>query len=106
MATKLIRLQDGILVEVEVLENQVEAISGGLAKKVERTFDEIRPVLIKVGDSIVDVWKGLQDSIEIDQTEIEIGFSFEAEGNVYIAKSAIGANILVRLHVKNKNATK
>lgn len=41
MATKLIELEDGTLVEVEVPGNEVQPISGGFADKVGATFDKI-----------------------------------------------------------------
>lgn len=36
MPSKLIELQDGILIEAEVPENEVRPISGGAADKVQR----------------------------------------------------------------------
>ena len=44
MATKLIQLEDGTLVEVEVPGDQVQQISGGFADKVNATFDKIHPL--------------------------------------------------------------
>ncbi len=39
MATKLIELEDGTLVEIEVPGEQVQQISGGYADRVSATFD-------------------------------------------------------------------
>lgn len=43
MATKLIRLEDGTLVEVEVTGDEVQQISGSLADRVDATFSKIKP---------------------------------------------------------------
>ena len=39
MATKLIQLDDDILVEIEVPPEQAQPISGGAADRVNATFD-------------------------------------------------------------------
>lgn len=48
MGTKLIQLDDGILVEVAVLEDRAQPISGWFADKVSATFEKIRPILHSV----------------------------------------------------------
>lgn len=49
MATKLIELGDGLLVEVEADEEAVQQISAGSADRVERALDGARSLLKKVG---------------------------------------------------------
>jgi hypothetical protein len=97
MNTKLIQLEDGSLVEVEVLADQVQPISGGFAQKVDATFDRIQPLLIKTCRPIVAAWTELNQEMCIERAEVEIGLSFESEGNVYIAKSKAGANLKIKL---------
>jgi len=43
----------------------------------------------------------LEKDNQIESAEVELGFSFEAEGNIYLAKVKSGANIVVKLKVKN-----
>ncbi|MFN6518145.1 MAG: CU044_2847 family protein [Nostoc sp. CreGUA01] len=102
MASKLIELEDGILVEVEVPSDRVQPISGGFAEKVDATFDKIRPLLVKTCRPIVAAWKELNQDTNIEQAEVEIGLSFEAEGNLYVTKSKAGANLKVKLVLKPK----
>jgi hypothetical protein len=97
MPTKLIRLDDGVLVEVEVPPDQAQQISGGLAERVSASLDSIRPLLRTAAASITDIWRELTKDARVEQAELEIGLSFEAEGNLYIAKSTAGANLSVRL---------
>jgi Trypsin-co-occurring domain 1 len=103
MATKLIRLDDGTLVEVEVLPEQAQPISGGLADKVNETFDKIRPILVRTCRPISAAWAEISQEMEIEQAEVQIGLSFEGEGNLYVTKSKAGANLVVKLVLKPKS---
>lgn len=103
MATKLIQLDDSTLVEVEVPTDQVQPISSGFADKVDATFEQIRPLLVRTCRPIADAWKELNHEVNIEQAEVEIGLSFEAEGNLYVTKSKAGANLKVKMVFKPKN---
>ena len=100
MPTKLIKLEDDTLVEVEVAPDQVQQISGGLADKVSATFEKIKPILVKTCRPIISAWKEINKELKIEQAEIEIGLSFEGEGNLYVTKSKAGANLTVKLLFK------
>jgi hypothetical protein len=103
MFTKLIRLEDGTLVEVEALPDEVQQISGGsTAKRVESNFKKIAPILKNICRPITETWHELNKEFSIEQTEVEIGMSFEGEGNIYITKSKAGANLKVKLTLKPK----
>ena len=103
MATKLIALQDGILVEVETTTDQAEQISGGMAEKVNSTLDKITPLLIKTCKPVTEAWKELKQDIHVEKMEIELGLSFEGEGNIYITKSKAGASLTIKL-ILNPNS--
>lgn len=100
MSTKLIRLDDGILVEVEVPRDQAQQISGGFADKVNTTIDSIKPILVHTCRPIIAAWKELERDMNIEGAEIELGLSFEGEGNLFVTKSKAGANITVKLIMK------
>lgn len=102
MATKLIQLEDGTLVEIEVPADQAQQISGGFADKVSATFDKIQPILVKTCRPITAAWKEISREIHIEQAEIELGLSFEGEGNLYVTKSKAGANLTVKMVFKHK----
>jgi Trypsin-co-occurring domain 1 len=105
MSTRLIRLHDGTLIEVDVVPGEAQQIAGGsIAKRVESTFDQIKPTIINVCRPIADVWRELNKDVEISQTEVEIGLSFAIEGDVYIAKSKTDANLKVKLIIKPKSS--
>lgn len=102
MATKLIQLDDDILVEVEVPPEQAQPISGGAADRVNGTFDKIRPILVKTCRPIAAAWKEINQDMSIEQAEIQLSFNFEGEGNLYITKSKAAANLTVKLVLKPK----
>lgn len=102
MATKLIRLQDGILVEVEAKEGEVQQVAGGFAEKVETNFSKIKPILLKTCQPVVDALKEVRSEVDLEQVEVEVGLSFEAGGDIYVAKATLGANVLVRMTLRNK----
>jgi hypothetical protein len=102
MASKLIQLEDGTFVEVEVSEEQVQQIAGSFADKVEVTIDKIKPILLKTCQPLIAAVKDLRKDVDLEQVEVEVGLSFDAEGNIYITKAKFGANVLVRMTLKNK----
>ncbi|MEO1395412.1 MAG: CU044_2847 family protein [Cyanobacteria bacterium J06634_5] len=102
MGAKLIELTDGILVEVEASDEKAQQISGGFADRVSTNFDRIKPVLIATCKPIVEAWQELNQELNIEQAEIELGLSFEGEGNLYVTKSKLGANVTIKLSLKPK----
>jgi hypothetical protein len=100
MASRLIELSDDILVEIDVPEAQARQISSSLADKVDSAMDKIQPILISICRPVAEAWKNLSSDFQVEEAEIEIGLSFEAEGNIYITKSKAGANVTVRLKMK------
>ena len=91
MATQLIELDDETLVEIEVPEGQVQQISGGFFKRVNASFANIEPLILKTCRPIATAWKNLREElgqeIAVEQAEVELGLSFQREGNLYITKS-------------------
>jgi hypothetical protein len=100
VATKLIELDNEILIEIEVPPNEAQKISGGLADRVNATLDKIRPILLNTCRPIIAAWNDIGKEIDVDRAEIELGLSFEGEGNLYITKSKAGANLTVKLVLK------
>jgi hypothetical protein len=100
VATKLIRLNDGLLVEAEVPEDQAEPISGGAVDRVNATLDQIEPLLVKACKPIAAAWQQLSEEVQIDYAQIALGVNFTGEGNLYVAKATAGANLTVTLVLK------
>jgi hypothetical protein len=103
MASKLIELEDGTLVEIEVPENEARPISGGATEKLkDATLDKVKPILLKVCRPITEVWKELNQDMNVEQAEVEVGLGFEAEGNLFVTKAKGNANLTVKLTLKPK----
>lgn len=97
MATKLIRLSDGTLVEVDVAPGEAAQIAGGAADKVASSLDQIQPIIAKVCRSLADTWAAVAEQVQIEKAEVEIGVSFEGEGNIFVTKAKAGANLVLTL---------
>jgi len=97
MATRLIRLDDGILVEVIASEDDVQQVSSKQADKVQQSIEQIKPLIIKAAKTVLSAIKDLGKEASIEQVEVELGLGFEGEGNVYIATVKGQANLNVKL---------
>jgi hypothetical protein len=100
VATKLIELADGTLVEAEVAESEARPISGGAADKVAASMEKIEPVLVSVCKPVAQAWKAIGDDLHVESVQIELGLSFEGEGSIFVSKAKAGANLTVTLIVK------
>ncbi|MCG8346309.1 MAG: hypothetical protein MI924_00830 [Chloroflexales bacterium] len=102
MATRLIRLEDGALVEVEAKPNDVQQISSDTAKRVQESIERVKPILVNVCRPVVAAWNELSQEMDIEGAEVELGLSFEAEGGIYIVRGTATANLVVKLTLKPK----
>ncbi len=75
MATKLIQLADGTLVEAEVAESEARPISGGAAERVASSFEKIEPVLVSVCKPVIKAWKAIGDQLQVESMQVELGLS-------------------------------
>ncbi|MGB3512944.1 MAG: CU044_2847 family protein [Microcoleaceae cyanobacterium] len=100
MATRLIKLEDGTLVEAEIPDDQAETISSSTIKKVESTFDKVEPILVNISRPIAEAWKKIDRDMKVEQAEVEVAFNFEGQGNLYITQAKAGANLKVKLVLK------
>lgn len=101
MTNHFIELQDGIRIEVEPNEEQLQRISGG-TNRVDSSIDAIRPLLLKACKPIVSVWQELNQDLSIEEANVEIPLGFEAEGNVFIARGKTNASLTLNLTLKPK----
>ncbi len=102
MSSKLIELEDGLLVEVEVSPDHAKQISGGMPEQVNKAIDTVRPVLLKACRPIVSVWNELNQEMSINNAELELQLGFSAEGSVFLAKTSGSANLKVTLSISPK----
>jgi len=105
MGKKLIGLENGLMMEVEASEDEIQMISGGsdeIVTRVERSMGTVEKMLIQSVDPIVNAYNILNQDVILDSAEVEIGIGFSAEGNVFVAKGSANANLNVKLVLKPK----
>ena len=109
MATQLIQLKNGMLVETETagaaeITRGGQQIAGGVSK-LGVSFDEkVKPLLLQICEPLAEVWQELNQKMRVEQAEVEIGLSFEGEGNLFVTKAKTGANFTVKLTLKPENS--
>lgn len=104
MASKLVKLDDDLLVEINIPGDQVDQIAGSVADRVQSSIEKIEPVLLAIGRPLVSTWEELNKDVELQSAEVELGLSFEGEGNIFITKAKAGANLTVKLIMAPKKA--
>jgi len=62
----------------------------------------VKPLLVNAARPVLEAWHELSADMQVEQAEIELGLSFETEGNVFIARGTAGANMVVKLTLKPK----
>ena len=100
MSEKLIELEDGVFVMVEVSEDEARPISGGAADRVASSFDKIKPILKSACKPVAEVFRELNREMEVDQAEINLGLGFEGEGRLFVVSGKGKANVSVKLTLK------
>ncbi len=99
MATKLIQFNDGTMIEVAASRDEYRELSGASAKSVDGSLSKIEPLLKNICAPLKSAMENLKQNLKVDNLEVEIGFNFEGEGNLYIAKSKAGASLKVKLTI-------
>lgn len=97
--TSFIRLADGTLIEVEAQAGQRQ-INTAQANRVNNQMEIIKPVVTRAATALVESLRELSSEVRLEQAELEFGLSFEAEGNVFITKAKTGANLTIKLTLK------
>jgi hypothetical protein len=100
MASRLIKLEDGTLVEIDRPTAGVEEISGGALESIkDATIDKIEPLLERAVKPVAALYRKAHEGIEVREAEVELGIGFEAEGNLYITRAKGSANLVVKLKI-------
>ena len=104
MSKKLIELDNGLLMEVEIPQSEIEMISGGSdIERVDKSINAVETLLIKSVQPITQAYKALNQDMILEKAEVEIGIGFSAEGNIFVAKGKANANLKVKLVLSPKD---
>lgn len=94
----IIQLEEEILVEIDIDEEEFHQISGGSPiAKVSARFDQVAKTLKKICKPITSTFAEINKEVEMKEAEVELGLSFEGEGNIFITKAKGGANLKVTI---------
>ena len=99
---RIIKLNDGLEVEVEVDEDQAYEISD--KKSVDSSIDKIQSFLTKIIQPISSTYRELDKDMSIESAKVSVGVKIGIEGNFILAKSTAGANIQVEITLRKTDA--
>lgn len=105
----LIELDDGSLVEVQMPEYKAGEVAAGVAQRTSSNFSRVEGLLCTAAEPIAKAAKRISNSENVAITaEVEVGLTFEAEGNVYVTKDKSDANLVVKLsiHVDSSDSSR
>lgn len=99
--SKIVSLQDGTLIEIESEQAGLEECSyDSSRKKLKKSLSDIKPFLVNVAGQFRDTLTAIEKNVNVDSMQVQVGLSFEGEGNVYIVKGKAGASLNVTLTLK------
>ena len=98
---KIVKLNDGLEVEVELDDTQARQIS--LDKKIDTSIDDISGFLSKVIKPISNTYRELNKEINIAETKVTIGVKIGIEGGFILAKSTAEAHIQVEMVMRKSS---
>jgi len=99
MATEHIRLQDGLVVEVEVAASpRAQAISSDAPpREVAAALDSIQGLLKNAVAPVSAVWSELNRDLSIKEAEVSLNLGFSVSGNLFIARGSGSTSIGIKL---------
>jgi hypothetical protein len=103
-STKLIELEDGLFIEVEVPTDQAKQIASSFAERVDKTVGIIKPVLVKLCHPVSEALQEINSKLPVEgsEAEVEVNLSFTTEGNVYVTKLQSSSSLKIKLKFKPK----
>jgi len=99
MAKKLIKLDNGLMMEVEASQNEIEMIAGGddVVENVDQSMGAVKEVLLKSIEPITEAYNALNQEVILEKAEVEIGIGFSASGHIFVASGKASANFKIKL---------
>jgi hypothetical protein len=98
---KVIKLGDGIHVEVEISPQEAHLISDNTI--IDSSINQIQSLITAVCAPIGQTFKDMAKDIDIESTKVTIGVKVGVEGNFILAKSSAAANIQVEMTLRKQN---
>jgi hypothetical protein len=101
VGTKFLALQGGVIVEIDDPDSDRVEMHAATAEQVDTTVEMVGSMLGRIlqpiGDAFADLSQALNVPVAVSSAEVELGVSFSAEGNLFIAKSKGEATLKVKV---------
>lgn len=108
MSTKYLELADGVIIEIGGAQDVREEMHTSTAELIDTTMDmvsqRLRKILAPIANSFHSLYDSMDVPIEVESAEVELGLSFSAEGNIFVAKSKAEGTMKVTVSFKPKRS--
>ncbi|MBV37003.1 MAG: hypothetical protein CMP47_16365 [Rickettsiales bacterium] len=96
----IIKLADGVSVEVEVDENNPQFVSSKSKSKITTSMQEAKSILAEIIKPITDSFSEIPEHDKrIKTINVSLGLKIDLEGNFILAKSTVGANLALEITI-------
>ena len=103
MATELIEIENGFLVEVQSDDDGFQqVVASDLSGKVQEGLAGSKVIISETINNFVEVWGEVSDKVTVDSAEIELGLGFAAKGKLFIVQGDAKANLKIKIKIKEK----
>lgn len=105
MTAKFLELDKGVIVEIGGPLDERSEMHTATAEKVDTTLAMVGSMLGRILEPIGKAIHGMKEALDtpvaVESAEVEIGVSFSAEGNLFIAKTTAEGNLTVKVTFKS-----
>lgn len=102
--TQLIRLEDGVIFEVEGNANVGLAAGGGQAQAVRSSIDEALATLQTLVNKFSEGWSDLTSNVAVEKATVTVKLGVTATGRFFVAQGEASANLEVQVTFTPKKA--
>lgn len=102
MATELVRIENGFLIEIEdpnPSKKPRKFSSGKDTREIENRLSDAKEIIVKAVSNIIPAWDELAGKVKVESAEIEMGLGFEANGSIFIIQGKAKANLNIKLKI-------
>lgn len=104
MGTKFLELKDGVIIQIDSPTDVKKEMHTSTAEQVDTTMEMVGTMVSRILRPIGDAFRGLHETlgvpIAVATAEVELGLSFSAEGNLFVAKSKAEGTLNVKVAFK------
>jgi hypothetical protein len=100
--TSVVMFNDNVLIEISGGPGRAQPITANQIDNVNRNFSDVVKAISNFVEPLATTVQSSLAKLEIESAEIDLGFSFSAEGNIVVCKASAEGSIHIKLSVKPK----